>query len=68
MLQFNILFLYFKELLLELESDSTLTHSISNLLKGNFFDKRALSWRPSKFEFVVNHRLTQEFERKFLFV
>jgi hypothetical protein len=51
-------------MLVELEPCSTLARTITNTLKHNFFEKKSLNWLPTKFEFVCNQKLTQEFERK----
>lgn len=47
--------------LLELESNTGLNRALLALLKSSFFDKKAINWKPVKYELVVNTKLTEEF-------
>jgi hypothetical protein len=58
----------FLEALLELESNSSLNRALLTLLKTSFFEKKPLSWKPVKYELVINTKLTEEFKRKFYFI
>ena len=59
-----MLFDFFQEALLELESNSPLNRALHTLLKDAFFEKKPINLKPVKYELVVNTKLTEEFKRE----
>lgn len=50
--------------LIEIDTSSTVSRSIANIIKQSFLEKKSIGWQPIKYEFVANTKLAQEFERK----
>jgi hypothetical protein len=56
---------FYLEMILETSTHSTIERNIQNVIRQNFLEQRAITWKPIKVELIVNTQLTDDFFGKY---